>query len=153
MDSSQLQLDNQVCFPIYSASRLITKAYKPYLDPFGLTYTQYLVLLVLWEQDKITINQITEKLLLDTNTVSPMLKRMEKMEFIQRTRSQEDERKVIIELTPSGKQLKNEAIPIPESLLGTLLSKELSLDAIIQLKDTLNELVKSLKINTKNKKK
>lgn len=148
MDSSQLQLKSQLCFPLYSASKLITKAYKPYLDKFGLTYPQYLVLLVLWEDDKININTIKEKLLLDTNTLSPMLKRMEKMDFIHRTRSKEDERNVIIELTEKGKQLKSEAIPIPEKLLETLLSGQLSIDDITQLKDTLNTLVKLLKEGT-----
>ena len=150
MDSSQLQLSNQICFPIYSTSKLITKAYKPYLDQFGLTYPQYLVLLVLWEQDKISINQITDKLLLDTNTLSPLLKRMEKMEILQRTRAKEDQRTVIIELTAKGRQLKTEALPIPEKLLGTLLSEEITLDKVIQLKDTLDELVKVLKANIRN---
>ena len=150
MDSSQLQLSNQICFPIYSASKLITKAYKPYLDQLGLTYPQYLVLLVLWEQDKITINHITEKLLLDTNTLSPMLKRMEKMAYIDRARSKEDERSVIIKLTTKGKRLKTEALPIPEKLLGTVLSEQISLDKVIQLKDTLDALIKHLKINSKN---
>ena len=150
MDSSQLQLSNQICFPIYSTSKLITKAYKPYLDQFGLTYPQYLVLLVLWEQDKISIHQITNKLLLDTNTLSPLLKRMEKMEILQRTRAKEDQRTVIIELTAKGRQLKTEALPIPEKLLGTLLSEEITLDKVIQLKDTLDELVKVLKANIRN---
>ena len=79
MDDKALQLSNQVCFPIYSASRLITRAYKPYLDEMGITYPQYLVLMVLWESDNVSVNQITQKLLLNTNTVSPLLKRMEKL--------------------------------------------------------------------------
>ena len=83
MDNTQLQLSNQICFPIYSVSRLITKAYKPYLDKMELTYPQYLVLMVLWENDSISVNQISEKLLLNTNTLSPLLKRMEKMKLLQ----------------------------------------------------------------------
>ena len=90
MDDKQLLLSSQICYPLYSASRLITKAYKPYLDKMGLTYPQYLVLMVLWENDGLSVNQITEKLLLNTNTLSPLLKRMEKMELIQRNRSSED---------------------------------------------------------------
>lgn len=82
MDDSQLQLSNQICFPLYSGSRLITKAYKPFLDEMGITYPQYLVLMVLWENDNLSVNQITEKLFLNTNTVSPLLKRMEKMNLI-----------------------------------------------------------------------
>jgi uncharacterized membrane protein len=78
MNDAQLKLSSQICFPLYSASRLITKAYKPYLDEMGITYPQYLVLLVLWENDGLYVNQITEKLLLSTNTLSPLLKRMEK---------------------------------------------------------------------------
>lgn len=145
MDKSQLELKNQICFPIYSASKLITKAYKPHLDQFGLTYPQYLVLLVLWGKDKLTVNSIKEKLMLETNTLSPMLKRMEKSNLIKRIKSVEDERSVIIELTTKGKQLQKEAIPIPEKLLSTILSEQISLDEIIQLKDTLNILVRQLK--------
>ena len=84
MNSPQLLLRNQVCFPIYSVSRLITKAYKPFLDKMGITYPQYLVLMVLWENDALNINQVTEKLLLNTNTLSPLLKRMEKLELLER---------------------------------------------------------------------
>jgi DNA-binding MarR family transcriptional regulator len=96
MNDAQLKLSSQICF-LYSASRLITKAYKPYLDEMGITYPQYLVLLVLWENDGLYVNQITE-LLLSTNTLSPLLKRMEKMKFYN-ARSIEDERSVIVQLT------------------------------------------------------
>ena len=105
MNDTQLLLSNQICFPIYSVSRLITKAYKPFLDELGITYPQYLVLMVLWENDGISVNQITQKLLLNTNTLSPLLKRMEKMQLLERSRSIEDERSVIIQLTTKGKKL------------------------------------------------
>lgn len=150
MDSPQLKLSNQVCFPLYSVSRLITKAYKPYLDKLGLTYPQYLVLLVLWEDDSLTVNQISEKLLLNTNTLSPLLKRMEKMELLQRNRSNADERSVIIQLTEKGKQLKTLAIPIPENLVKTLLTENISMENVFQLRDMLNEWIKIL---TNDKKK
>ena len=150
MDSSQLQLNNQICFPIYSTSRLITKAYKPYLDKLGITYPQYLVLLVLWEKDRKTVNELTNKLMLDTNTLSPLLKRMEKMDLLQRKRSQEDQRYVIIELTTKGNQLKSKALHIPENLLGTILNEEISLDKVIQLKETLDALIERLKTNIRN---
>lgn len=141
MNDTQLHLENQICFPIYSASRLITKAYKPYLDELGITYPQYLVLMVLWENDKLSVNQITEKLLLNTNTLSPLLKRMEKMELIQRSRCTEDERSVIIKLTATGKQLKTKALPIPEKLIAELVTDQIQLEDMLQLKDTLCELI------------
>jgi DNA-binding MarR family transcriptional regulator len=150
MDSSQLKLSNQVCFPLYSVSRLLTKAYKPFLDQLGLTYPQYLVLLVLWENDKRTVNQITEKLILNTNTLSPLLKRMEKMELLQRNRSDEDERSVIVKLTEKGKQLKTLALPIPENLLKTLLTENITMGDVIQLRNMLNEWIDVFKTDTKN---
>ena len=139
MDDEQLKLNNQICFPIYSVSRLITKAYKPFLEEMGLTYPQYLVLLVLWENDNLAMNKIGEKLLLNTNTLSPLVKRMEKMELLRRKRSEKDERSVFIQLTEKGKELKNKAVPIPEKLLNTLLTEDVSLTEIMLLKDTLNK--------------
>ncbi|AUC79703.1 MarR family transcriptional regulator [Nonlabens sp. MB-3u-79] len=135
----QLKLSSQVCFPIYSVSRLLTKSYKPYLDKMGITYPQYLVLLVLWENDEVTVNQITDKLLLNTNTVSPLLKRMQQSHLIERHRCTNDERRVIIQLTDKGKELKKEAIPIPEKLLQTLLTANIELPDIINLKELLEE--------------
>lgn len=139
MDDEQLKLNNQICFPIYSVSRLITKAYKPFLEEMGLTYPQYLVLLVLWENDNISMNKIGEKLLLNTNTLSPLVKRMEKMELLQRKRSDKDERSVFIQLTAKGKELKKTAVPIPEKLLNTLRTEDVTLTEIMLLKDTLNK--------------
>ena len=141
MNDKQLQLSSQICFPIYSASRLLTKAYKPYLDKMGITYPQYLVLMVLWENDNLTVNQISEKLLLNTNTISPLLKRMEKMDIIKRKRSSEDERSVIIQLSENGKQLKKMARPIPEKLSMQLLSDEMQIEDMMKLKDTLDKLI------------
>lgn len=139
MDDQQLKLNNQICFPIYSVSRLITKAYKPFLEEMGLTYPQYLVLLILWENDKLSINQIGEKLVLNTNTLSPLIKRMEKMGLLLRKRSEKDERKVFVKLTKKGKGLKNNAILIPEKLLNTLLTEDIKLTEVMLLKDTLNK--------------
>jgi DNA-binding MarR family transcriptional regulator len=150
MEHPQLKLCNQVCFPIYSVSRLLTKAYKPYLEQLGLTYPQYLVLLVLWENDKCTVNQITEKLFLNTNTLSPLLKRMEKMELLQRIRSNADERNVIIQLTETGRHLKTLALPIPDNLLKTLLTENITMGDVTQLRDMLNEWINILKSDTKN---
>ena len=150
MDNTQLQLSNQICFPIYSVSRLITKAYKPYLNEMGLTYPQYLVLMVLWENDSISINQISEKLLLNTNTLSPLLKRMEKMKLLQRNRSSKDERNVIVELIEKGTNLKTQATPIPEKLIKILLTENIKLAEFLQLKDMLNEWISILSENNNN---
>jgi DNA-binding MarR family transcriptional regulator len=150
MEHTQLLLNNQICFPIYSVSRLITKAYKPYLDEMELTYPQYLVLMVLWENDKISVNQITERLLLNTNTVSPLLKRMEQMELLQRTRCSNDERSVIIQLTEKGKKLQIKAAPIPEKLVKTLLTENISLSDVLELKTMLNEWIQILSKDSKN---
>jgi DNA-binding MarR family transcriptional regulator len=144
MTLKQLKLQNQVCFPVYTASRLITREYQPYLDKLGLTYPQYLVLLVLWETDEIPINSITQQLLLDTNTVTPLLKRMETLGLLERQRSKEDERKVIVKLTEKGHQLQADAALIPESLVGDLLSEEMKLDELIGLRDQLQGLIRHL---------
>lgn len=145
----QLQLKNQICFPLYSVSRLITKAYKPYLDEMKITYPQYLVLMVLWENDNLTVNQISKNLLLDTNTLSPLLKRMEKLVLVERTRSAKDERCVIIQLTSNGKKMKSKAAPIPEQLLNMLLTEKVEISEILQLKNLLNDWVTILSQNTK----
>ncbi|MEO9953682.1 MarR family transcriptional regulator [Nonlabens sp.] len=141
----QLKLSSQVCFPIYSVSRLLTKAYKPYLDTMGITYPQYLVLLILWENDGVTVNQITSKLHLNTNTVSPLLKRMEKSGLIARNRSISDERSVLIGLTLRGKELKNVASDVPDKLLQVLLTTNVQLPDIMNLKDTLEEWIEVLR--------
>ncbi|AFU68150.1 transcriptional regulator, MarR superfamily [Psychroflexus torquis ATCC 700755] len=146
-----LQLSNQICFPIYSVSRLITKAYKPYLDEMGITYPQYLVLMVLWENDHLSVNQISEKLLLNTNTISPLLKRMEKLDLIKRNRSSKDERSVNVQLKNKGKLLKDKAKPIPEQLLKILLNDNIELSDVIQLKGILNHCIEVLTDNNKTK--
>jgi DNA-binding MarR family transcriptional regulator len=144
MDYEQLKLDNQVCFPVYAASRLITREYQPYLEEMGITYPQYLVLLVLWESDGITVNDITRKLILNTNTVTPLLKRMEVMGIITRKRSDDDERKVVVQLTQKGKRMREQASVIPEKLAKNILSGEMSINELIDLRDQLNRLIKIL---------
>ena len=112
-----LQLDNQLCFPLYAASRMVTKLYQPLLEKLDITYPQYLILLVLWESDALTVNEIGKKLMLETNTLTPLLKRMEIKDIIKRTRSKIDERQVIIKLTDKGSSLKQQALCIPAELL------------------------------------
>ena len=144
MEFEQLQLENQLCFPVYVASRLITREYQPHLDKLGITYPQYLVLMVLWETDGISVNEITQKLLLNTNTVTPLLKRMESQGKISRQRSENDERKVIINLTPEGKQLRTAATSIPEKLVSGLISEKMNLEDLKNLKDQLYILINYL---------
>ncbi len=145
MEYEQLKLSNQVCFPIYAASRLITRAYQPLLEKLGLTYPQYLVLMILWEKDNVSVNEITNKLILNTNTVTPLLKRMEKQELITRQRSEADERKIIVSLTEKGHKLRDAAAEIPERLVEKLDVGELGIEEIIDLRDKLNRLIESIK--------
>lgn len=105
-----LRLDNQLCFALYAATRVITKTYRERLHPMGLTYPQYLVLLVLWEDNNLTVAQIGNKLMLDSGTLTPLLKRLEAMGIVNRTRSVSDERNVLIELTAVGEKLRAEAL-------------------------------------------
>ncbi|MCX8554394.1 MULTISPECIES: MarR family winged helix-turn-helix transcriptional regulator [Mycolicibacterium] len=111
-----LTLDRQLCFALYSASRAMTAAYRPILSELNLTYPQYLVLLVLWEEDRVTVGRLGERLQLDSGTLSPLLKRLEANGFIRRERSQQDERQVEVSLTPAGRKLEAKAQCIPERL-------------------------------------
>lgn len=112
----ELQLDNQVCFALYAASRALTRLYRPLLDDLGLTYPQYLVMLVLWERDTVTVKGLGEALDLDSGTLSPLLKRLESTGLITRVRSAEDERSVIVQLTEDGVALRDRAQHVPRRL-------------------------------------
>ena len=101
-----MKLGNQLCFPLYAASRNVISPYTPYLKPLGLTYTQYITLLALWEKDGITVGELCGKLMLDNGTLSPLLKKMQQEGLVERTRSEEDERVVVITLTEEGRALK-----------------------------------------------
>lgn len=137
----QLKLDNQICFPFYAASRLIIRAYQPHLDKLGITYPQYLVMLVLWEQDSLPVNDIAQKLILNTNTVTPLLKRMETIGLIQREKSKEDERKVLVTLTQQGKEMQEEAAGIPEALMQSVIPGEVDIEALEKLKAQMQGLI------------
>jgi DNA-binding MarR family transcriptional regulator len=137
----QLKLENQICFPFYAISRLITRAYQPYLENLGITYPQYLVLLVLWEEDEVSVQYITEKLILNTNTVTPLLKRMESIGLIKRQKSKGDERRVIISLSKKGRGLKKEAALIPEKLMENIAYSNVNLKELISTRNKLQEWV------------
>jgi DNA-binding MarR family transcriptional regulator len=113
---SALKLDNQLCFAVYACAREITKFYHPLLRELGLTYTQYVTLLALWEQDHITVKQLGIRLYLDSGTLTPLLKKLEAMGLLTRVRDKADERSVIIALTEKGVQLKEKALDIPVKL-------------------------------------
>ena len=118
LDSSELlRLDNQVCFALYSASLAMTKLYKPLLDGIGLTYPQYLVMLVLWERDGITVSELGERLFLDSGTLTPLLKRLEASGLVERQRDPQDERRVRITLTTQGRALRDGAESVPACVL------------------------------------
>ena len=108
-----MKLNHQLCFPLYAAARSVTNLYTPWLKPLGLTYTQYIVLLVLWEHDGISVSEIGEKLMLDNGTLSPLLKKMEQAGWVERRRSTEDDRVVIITLTEAGRALRERAKEVP----------------------------------------
>jgi DNA-binding MarR family transcriptional regulator len=131
--SAWLALDHQLCFAVYSASLAMTKLYKPLLEPLGLTYPQYLVMLVLWEGDGITVSQLGERLSLDSGTLTPLLKRLESAGLLQRLRDAADERRVLLQLTTAGRRMKTRAAKVPQTVacatgcpideLGSLVSR------------------------------
>lgn len=128
--NSALQLDNQLCFALYSASLAMTKLYTPLLSALNLTYPQYLVLLVLWQQDGLTVTALGERLYLNSGTLTPLLKRMQATGFLVRERSQDDERRVLVSLTPAGKKLKARAASVPQCVaqaMGCPLSELMAL--------------------------
>lgn len=118
--SDQLALENQVCFPIYALAREIVNHYRPFLDELDITYPQYLVLLVLWKETELAVGQLGERVFLDTGTLTPLLKRMQQKELVSRQRSTQDERIVMVSLTPKGIKLKEQACSIPQKLMESM---------------------------------
>ena len=142
---AELLLENQVCFRLYSASRLITQAYTPMLAELGITYPQYLVLMVLWEKDGQPVNDIARRLLLETNTVTPMIQRMERLGLIARNRGKEDRRQRIVSLTEKGASMEQQAYRlIPEGMGKRLAACPLSTEDFDVLSRQLDKLIESL---------
>ena len=140
-----LRLDNQICFAVYSTAHAFNRVYKPLLDRLGLTYPQYLVMLALWERDDVPVKDLGERLFLDSGTLTPLLKRLEAADLIKRTRSTEDERQVLIELTAQGHALREKAKAVPQSILaasdcsvGELMAMK---NEIVALRDRLNAVI------------
>ena len=136
-DCQNLKLENQLCFLIYSTNLALNQLYRKLLTPLEITYPQYLVMLVLWEKDEITVSEIGSKLFLESSTLTPILKKLEALQLLNRTRSKEDERQVIITLSEKGKKLKEQAVNIPKHILE---ASSCDTATLLGLKDQLTQL-------------
>ena len=139
-----LMLDNQLCFALHSTSLLMTKVYKPLLQALGLTYPQYLAMMVLWEEDGLTVGEISNRLLTDPGSLTPLLKRLEAEGLLSRTRSREDERVVVVELTDAGRALRDKAMDIPQCILG---ASGMDIEQLRKLQGDLLALRKNLQVS------
>ena len=139
-DFDPLALENQLCFPLYAASKELTRRYKPFLDPLGLTYTQYVTMMALWGHDGVTVGELGSRLYLDSATLTPLLKRLEAHGYVDRKRSEEDEREVIVSLTDKGRELREKAVSVPYCMAGCI---GISPEDAVQLKALLEKLLSS----------
>ncbi len=144
LDEQGLLLEQQLCFDVYAASRAINKAYRPLLEALGLTYPQYLVMLVLWQHEAQTVKQLGTQLQLDSGTLSPLLKRLESAGFLQRQRRASDEREVEIQLTEAGRALRHQASNVPASIFQAI---GLTGPEYVQLKQLLRQVMASIEAN------
>ncbi len=145
MVCEQLKLDNQVCFRLYTVARLITQGYQPWLSKLGITYTQYIVLMVLWEKDHQPVNDIARRLLLETNTVTPLIKRMEMEKIVVRRKDNQDARKPIVSLTERGKAMQEDAAEIPGCMSRMLMESGLTAETFATLVPALDEIIQCMK--------
>ncbi len=134
-------LDNQLCFALYAASKAMTQAYRGYLDPLGITYPQYLVFMVLWEQDGIPLKRLGERLYLDSGTLTPLVKRLEKEGFLTRDRAKEDEREIRVRLTAKGRKLQQKAADIPDTMRCVA---DVSVEEVVRLRGEVKLLLQKL---------
>ena len=144
MTEEAFKLDNQLCFRLYTASRLLTQAYHPLLSEHGLTYPQYLVLLVLWEKDAQPVNDIAKRLHLETNTVTPLLQRMEKEGVLLRERGAQDARQMIVSLTPAGRELKNKLAEVPLTVGNAVICDRFTPEMAPELFRMLDDIIANL---------
>ncbi|EIC95263.1 organic hydroperoxide resistance transcriptional regulator [Lachnoanaerobaculum saburreum F0468] len=136
-----LKLENQLCFPLYACSKEIVRRYKTYLDKLDLTYTQYIVMMVMWEEKELNVKELGDKLFLDSGTLTPVLKKLEAKGYVTRERSKIDERTLIVTLTESGKKLRESAVGIPVGMRGCL---KLSDEEMIQLRTMLGKILSDM---------
>ena len=144
MDKAAFLLDNQLCFRLYTASRLLTQVYHPLLSGHGLTYPQYLVLLVLWEKDAQPVNDIAKRLRLETNTVTPLLQRMEKEGILVRAKGKTDARQMIVSLTPKGRELQEELSDVPDKVGNAAICDSVTPDTAPDLFRMLDDMIAKL---------
>ena len=137
----QFKLENQLCFRLYTASRLVTQSYHPLLSVHGLTYPQYLVLLVLWEKDAQPVNDVAKRLVLETNTVTPLLKRMEAEGLLVRRKCTEDARQIIVSLTQKGKELQDKLDAVPWTIASSVICKSITQQTVPALFEMLDEII------------
>lgn len=138
--NERLKLENQLCFPLYACAKEIVRRYAPLLEPFGLTYTQYIAMMVLWEHKTVTVKDLGKKLFLDSGTLTPMLKKMERNGWLCRTRSKEDERMVILSITERGEELHNRVAEVPIKMAKCV---KLENEEAMQLYTLLNKMMKT----------
>jgi len=140
-DEQQMRLDQQFCFAVYACSREITKLYHPLLKDLGITYTQYITLLALWEKDRVPVKELGRRLYLDSGTLTPLLKKLETSGYVTRSRDPNDERSVLIELTEKGRALEAQACHIPERLFA---EAGVSYDEIVAVRETMKSLLRKM---------
>lgn len=141
----QLKLGNQLCFRLYTLTRLITQAYRPLLEPLGLTYPQYLVMMVLWEQDNLTVGDIGHRLRLDTNTITPLLQRMEREGLVVRKRGLADGRQTLVSLSKKGRRLEERAASVPGCMMQKWHGNDLSSEGLACMVNMVDKLIDGLK--------
>lgn len=137
----KIKLENQLCFPLYALSREVIKLYKPLLDKYNLTYTQYITMLVIWEEEKIIFKELGQRLHLDSGTLTPVVKKLESMELIIKYRNKEDDRVVTVELTEKGRLLKDEILEVPEKMYCNFKGNE---EELIMLKKFLDNMLNTI---------
>ena len=145
MPYPELSLNSQLCVRIYTVSRLLTQSYRPFLEKINLTYPQYIVMMLLWEKDCVPVGYISERLLLETNTLTPLLKRMEKEGLITRKRNSEDTRQKIIALTPKGKLLEEKAVDVPHCMADVLKENNIPSEDLLTMLPVLDNMINKLK--------
>ncbi len=144
MSNENLKLSRQGCFRLYTAARLMIQAYQPMLAPLGITYTQYLVLMVLWEQDAQPLNAISRQLYLESNTLTPLIKRMEAMKLVVRKKNKEDARQTIVMLTEHGRAMEQQAASIPECMASVLIERGMNAEEYAVVNPQLDRLIEIL---------
>ncbi len=144
MAYDQLRLRNQLCFRLYTASRLITQTYYPLLDALGITYPQYLVMMALWEEDGLKVMELAHRLSLDSNTVTPLVKRMAALGLVRRQKGKQDGRETFVFLTPKGKKLEEQAKTVPSCIAGKVISEHFQMEQVSEMNAQLDTLIAHL---------